>query len=484
MQCHYYPRPFSAPPPNPSGYPLDALGPVLGPAINEHCLNTGVAIEMIAISAMAAMHVCVQDLVDVQRPDCQPSPCSEFYLLIAGSGEGKDTAAAPFIRPIREYEQELDETSQDAHSRYLAEQAAWKAEERWITKRMEQAAAEGEDMEDIKSEYGTLVTRRPKRSAEPKIIHDNITSGALEDVIGAGSQSIMVVTTEAGGLLNGQLGRSNDFWNLGWDSTASTKGRVASGRKVIADYRISSLLGSQPTPFQKYLDKRGKDAHGSGFTARLMIAAPHSTLGSRFLLPNQVKSFFAIEQFGRRVKELLRASTERRAAGRPREAIRFSPEAARLFMEIYNHNQEHLAAGQILNSISGQGAKSAEHIARIACALHGFEGHEGPLDVRVLERARQIGFWHLNQFFLMFAPGQPGDQCEADAQAVAQAIRSAFAHGIGYVSRKELKNWCRAELSTGRFNNAVHLLLDRALISVRQHGRTMFITGAPALIWR
>jgi hypothetical protein len=231
------------------------------------------------------------------------------------------------------------------------------------------------------------------------------------------------------------------------------------------------------------MDRRGKDAHGSGFTARLMIAAPHSTLGSRFLQPNQVISFFAIEQFSCRVKELLRASTRRRMEKRQREAIQFSPSAARLFKDIYNHNQEHLAPGQVLNSISGQGAKAAEHVARIACAFHAFEGHEGPLDVQVLERARRIGFWHLNQFFLMFAPGQPGDQCEADAQAVGQAVRSAYAHGIGYVSRKELKNWCRAELSTARFNNAVHLLLDRALISMRQHGRTMFIAGTTALIW-
>lgn len=76
MTFHSNPKP-SLPTYSSTNFPHYALGELSWNAVAEHQLATGVASEMIAICALAGQLGAVQDLVDVQRPNMQPSPTSK-----------------------------------------------------------------------------------------------------------------------------------------------------------------------------------------------------------------------------------------------------------------------------------------------------------------------------------------------------------------------------------------------------------------------
>lgn len=468
---------LNAPPgvPNPLDYPIDALGPVLAPAVRQHQANTGVAVEMIASYARSVGHVCVQDSYDIQRPRCAPSPVSAFDLISADSSQGKDTASRPFVGFTRKHEEKLNNEHVQSRLDCLAEEAAWKAEERVLRKRFEQAASEGEDMSDLKSDHKNLMARRPAKVAIRKVVLDNVTPGALENLIGEGSKSVYIVSTEAGGLLSGRLGRATDLLNSAWDSTPIMKDRVDKERIIVADYRVSSHFALQGPVLNNIFATRGHLAHGSGLTARMLLTIPHSTLGERFLRADQIASYHDIDCMGEYVARAFKEGEQRRQAGLPRKVITFSEQSARHFDEIYNHIQAHLGKGMILNDVAGHAGKTAESIVRIAGMLYGIEGHEGPLSYEVLERARQVGYWHLNQFVLKFGSGQPGDQRVIDAHVVADALRSIAARGLGFLARGEVKKWCAKPLPASRFDQALQLLIDQGYVWLQKQGRAILV---------
>ncbi|TSD56928.1 DUF3987 domain-containing protein [Variovorax sp. KBS0712] len=485
MQAHNYYAPTPCHPPanvpNPAGYPLKELGTLLAPAVIRHQVNTGVAVEMIASYARSISHVCVQDLFDVQRPRCAPSPVCAYDLVSADSSEGKDTASRPFIGFLRKYEEEQTELNAAAHLDRLADTAAWKAQMRALNKRLDQAATEGDDLKDLKIEHKQLIARRPDRAADPKLIVDNVTPGALENMIGAGSKSLFITSTEAGGLLNGRLGRSTDLLNNAWDATPIPKDRVDKERTFAIDYRVSGHLALQGPVLQSIFARTGHLAHGSGLTARMLLTVPHSTLGNRFLRSDQSATFDEIDALGERVTALLKEGAARRQRAEARRIIVFSEQAARYFDDTYNHIQANLGRGQILHDVAAHAGKSAEQIARIAGMLYGIEGREGPLQVDVLERARIIGYWHLDQFLAHFGSGQPGDQRVIDGQVVRQALVTIASRGLGYIARGEVKKWCTKPLTTVRFDQAMQLLIDQGYVLLHKRGRTLLVA---ANLWR
>lgn len=476
--------PLWSPPPysNPCDYPVNALGPIIAPAVIQHHQQTGIAIEAIGTCALAIAHLAVQDLVDVQRPNCAPSPCSAMFCLISGPVEGKDTSAAPFVAPIRKIDLELSHTSEKALLQHEAETAAWQAELKSVKKRLEAAADDYDDLTPLTKEYESVLARRPEPPKAPQIIHDNTTSAGLARSIINGSRSIFLFSTEAGGIFNGPLGRSNALINSFYDSTPIPWNR-ADSRGLIDDYRVTALLAAQPVPFRKYLDRWGKEAEGSGTLSRLMLTGSHSTLGTRFIsaTPSDTSGLSGCAEC---IESVLRLAIRRRKDEHPRRIVQFDHAAANLFVDIYNNLQENMAPGSILSAIPGQAGRTAEHIARIACTMHTLEQRSGPIDCQVLERARQIGDYHLNQYFLMFAPGQAGDQRETDARAIASAVCDASRYGIEYFSRKELKSWCRTDLSASRFHAALFILMDRGLVTAKKDGRGTYIMATPSLLFR
>lgn len=502
---------------------------MLAPAVMQHQMQTGVAVEMIAVSALSAVQSAAQDLVDVMRPDCPPSPCGGMYVVIAGAAEGKDTATAPYIKPFREVESEIEISSTKNRLADQVDLTAWKIRKSILLARLADAIAgemggakevkaEGveviskkigadrtaaapeeidaheaetdhedfdldDEIEAAKMAYSAHLAKRPDQSTNASIIHSDWTPVGLMRSAGEGSKSIFLFNTESADVLSSLLGRFNSFFNASFDSAPIPRAR-ADGRTMFSNYRVSALFGIQPAPFFKRIDRWGATAASSGTLGRLLFSAPHSTLGTRQIQQQVQLDREPLARLQLRLRVLLQAGQQRREADRQRDVEGVSPNAARYFREIYNEFQVHAAPGMILNGMLGQAGRGAEHTARIACGLHKLEERQGPIDVDVLDRARLIVDWHISQYLGLLASDRPNAQLESDAQAVAQALLHAAQYRLEHVSRKELKMWCAAEMSANRFHSAVQLLIARHLIAPKKDGRGVYLAATPLLLWQ
>lgn len=350
---------------------------------------------------------------------------------------------------------------------------------------MQQAADDSDQtaLEAIKADYKELLLRRHQQPAAPKIIHTDPSESGIVRSVDEGSKSIFIVNMEATSFFNGSLGRNRVLMNSLYDSAPIVKDR-ASGRKVASNYRASALLGIQPLPFFKYLERWGAQAEGNGMLPRLLFTVPEPTLGTRMLDEIPVLGSSAVKDFQQSIKELLAEGDRRRAERRPREVVGFTPAASRLFIEIYNFLQANMGPGRALNGITGQAARGAEHAARLACSFQVNEGRIGPIDVSVLERAWLIVDFHIKHYFYLLASNRPNPQQEADAQAVAHALLTAAGYQLDFVSRKELKSWCPPEMSAVRFERSIQLLIARGQVLPKRDGRGIYLTATPQLTGR
>lgn len=339
-------------------------------------------------------------------------------------------------------------------------------------------------MEGLKREYAALASRRPKLPGASRILHDDATPVGLQKSISGGSHSVFLYNPEAGGFLSSGIGAGATFMNGAWDSKDSDRDRGREKHSRMFDYRNSALLMSQPVMFQKYLGRWGAEAKGNGLTARMLFAVPPPTLGSRSLDPTHQPDNIGIDRYVDRVIQLLHESADRRRRGAPRHAIPFSPAATNYFISIFNEIQQLMAPYQVLHDISGHAAKAPEHIARLACGLHAFEGREGPIDVNVLQRAHELVRWHVNQFFMLFSSGQMGDPREWDIRDVSLAVQKAFGYGFEHFSRNELSGWCGGSIPSKRLQAALVAMVDRGLLKPKNSGQRMYYQPTPALVWR
>jgi len=279
-------------------------------------------------------------------------------------------------------------------------------------------------------------------------------------------RSGVLVSMEGSDMFNGRLGSAFPFWNAVWGGAPIFSDRVAEGRRSVHDARISVVVGIQPVPFQRFLNKRGVEAHDSGFTARYLLAVPPSTKGNRLIGSWQVCTD-AIETYVVRVRELLDIAGKSTAAGQRRRVLRLSPGAAEMFVGIYNRLQIMMAPGQPYFEISGQAAKAAENVARVAAVLHVLDALDGDILEDTLMRAATIVEWFVNQFLMLFAACAGKQTPEHYAGAVEQALIRARERGHSAVLRSELKYWCSPDVSgTG---------LDRGLRDLISTGRAFFI---------
>jgi hypothetical protein len=481
---NFTPKP-SLPPYSFTNFPNHALGELAWNATAEHQLATGVASEMIAVCALAGQMAAVQDLVDVQRPNMKPSPTANYFMVVANSGEGKDTASSPFVEGFKRFERSTKANAELARFDRLAEDAAWKAEERVALRTMDEGVQQGIDMVQLKAEYAALLRRRPTKAVLARILHDDATPAGLHKSIAGGSHSVLLYNPEAGAFLNSGLGAGGPFMNGAWDAKDSTRDRSAEGHSSMIDYRITALFMAQPVMLQKFIGRWGVEAKANGLTARVLFAMPPSTQGARFLTPGFVAPRAGIDAYGDRVVELLTKAAERRRLGAPRQVVPFTDQAAAYFVGIFNEFQYLTAPNQVLYDISGHAAKAPEHMARLACAMHTFEGREGPIELMTLQRAEALIRWFVNQFFMMFSSGQMGDPREWDIREVSAAVQKAFGWGFEVFSRNELSTWCEGNIPTKRLQAALVAMVDRGLLKpIRGGGQRVFYEPTSMLVWR
>lgn len=452
-------------------YPTYAAGRLIADAASEHSRNTGVPAELAGIAALTSAAAAVQDLFDVQRPGLPPSPTSSLTIVSAESGEGKSTGAKPFAAPHEHVQLRMDAQCQEPHE-FEAAQMVWTEERAHLRASLRQLIDQKEPTEVAKAAIARHLGNRPKKQPRIRLLYDTVTPAALRRNL-ADWPSALILSMDGGHVINGRVGADFDFLNAGWDGEAMRSDTLDHSFTANAP-RLSALLFTQPRPTLRYLQRRGEDAHGTGFFARANWAFLPPTKGTRLPYVGP-KTHEAVAVYQARVTHLLEERIRlRRSGDNSRNAMGFTPDAAAYFHDLYRRTNAMSAPGGALQGLGGYAAKIAERVARYACVIHVFNDMSGLIGAETLSQAELIIEWHSRQFLNMLVLTSPETAAMHDGQWLEQLLWQAAQRGE-MVRPADLSRVCPFDWGRPRRNRALQMLCNSGRARIERWKQVQYV---------
>ena len=270
------PIPIVSPLPEPSKFPIAALGEILGNAA-EAIIDIVQCSEAIAgQSVLAAASLVTQAHADVQMPVGRPRPLSLFLVTVAGSGERKSAADSEALSPIRKRELNLRDMYNDEYREYANQKAAYDGAKK--------KAQSKPNYEAIKSALDALPPA-PEAPLKPVLSAAEPTYEGLVRLFAEGPPAQGVFADEGGSFLGGHAmaaeARLRTMTGLSslWDGSDIKRVRAVEGINVLAGRRLAMHLMLQPLIASQMIgDEMLRD---QGFLSRVLVSAPSELAGSR-----------------------------------------------------------------------------------------------------------------------------------------------------------------------------------------------------------
>jgi hypothetical protein len=252
-------------------YPLEALGP-LAEAARELSEGAQVSPAMAGQSLLAAAALLAQGVANVRTLSGNIAPLSLYALTVANSGDGKDTADRPALRPIHDMQREEGRRYAEAMAFYEAEK--------------------------ISRKKGDPAPEHP--GPAPYRIASDLTIEGMRRSFAEGVSAQGIFSTEAGAVLAGHAmtaeHRTKTAANLCaiWDRGHLSVVRAIGGRTERYGVRLSAHLLIQPAALGDVL----ADAmlSGIGFWPRFLLAWPEP-LAPRVFKPWRPENSPAIQRY-------------------------------------------------------------------------------------------------------------------------------------------------------------------------------------------
>ncbi|MBZ9557330.1 DUF3987 domain-containing protein [Halomonas coralii] len=371
-------------------------------AVSDH---VQVAYEMAVSVALGAMATACQGLVDVEYSNGHRVPTSLMMLVAARSGERKTALEGWFFGPIRELQREKEADFKCLQRVYAREAKTWEEKEKVLRKMVIKAFQEGQTTEALEERLAEHDKTKPIPPTDYRLIYENTTPSALTYGLHTNIPIACLLSSEAGSLFSGKAFEDLYLFNALWSGSSISDARRTSESFILDDARLTSALMIQPDIIQRFLDKRGDDAHGSGFLARFLIAYPTPMVGHRDEIPAEI-SDADIAPFQERLRELLLESLDTLDNQRPRRVLTFTASAKKLWKKLYRRIEQEILPDQLYYHAEGHASKLMDNISRIAGVLHTFEGDSGGIDTDTLKYAYRLGR-HYSRHYLDHIAGEP-----------------------------------------------------------------------------
>lgn len=380
--------------------------------ILEHCPITQGAIgsvvykvqapwDMVMMGLTSMYSVCLQAIIDVQRPGLEPSPVSMYTLTIAESGERKSSVWKLLEKPLVEGLEEVVEEYRVALTEYEVELEIIEGEKRYLKRKLSKLLREGKPTEEVKDRLLSLAESKRRKPINPQIILEDTTPEALAFHLYEGFGSAGLMSSEGGTVINGRSFQNVAILNKGWAAEPLTVHRKTSESFTLgSDKRLSIQLQVQPEVARKFMKNRGSESRSMGFLARFLVCYPVSTQGIRDNFRNRINSDTGYLTYIERMSEILEKMKEYfRDPKKRREVVTFSPEAENFWIWISNYVEVELRIGGRFQYAKDLGSKLAEIIARLAALLTYIELGEGnSISLGILQDATRIAFYCSDMF--------------------------------------------------------------------------------------
>ncbi len=483
------PEPLSAPVDS-QPYPVDALPPLLRDAVLEAQAFVQAPVALVACSALSALSLAVQGLVNVRRDHQLAGPVSLYLLSVAESGERKTTCDRIFGAALRDWER--DRAAACAHdlAAFEAAAASFEAKRAGLLEAIKRKRRDAQDTAEDERALDELMSSAPSPVAVPRLLYADATPEALSHALATGWPSAAVLSAEAGAVFGAHgmgyetILRNLALLNVLWDGGEIAVDRRSKPSFRLRDRRLTFGLMVQPEALRAFLERAGTLPRGSGFIARFLIAWPASTQGHRAYRPAPL-AMPAVERFNTRVRTLLDTPlvTDEHGGVAP-ALLDLSLQAHAAWVHAHDDIEQQLGGAGHYASIRDVAAKAAENIARLAALLHLLE-HEptGEIDEANVLSAARIVSWHLHEARRLLAdldaPPALAAGIRFDVWLRSEAVRT----GDNRIPTTRIYQYGPGCVRDGKDLKAALALLDeRGRARLEEAGRRRLVVVNPALL--
>ncbi|SFP21382.1 YfjI family protein [Pseudomonas borbori] len=461
-------------------FPWLAQLPLLNAAVDEVQNNVKAPRPLILSTALAAISVVIQGLVDVQKPNGQVVPASLMLLTIAESGERKSGAENIFMKSIRDFQAAQNVQYQKQLRAWDVKKSIWEVERKTLLKCVAKNLEKGVASDDEELRLFEHEIAKPERPKEFKLLYEDATSEALFHGMHQNLPTAGLISSEGGGVLSGRGFNDLSKQNAIWSGDSITVDRKTSDSFELKGGRLTVSIMVQDAVFKNYMVRRGELSRGSGLLARFLVCYPISTRGYR-IENNMTQSWEHNDGYSARMTELLLQNLDLLGdPAREKKVIKFTAEACEYGLFIANTIEAEIRKGGRLDGAGDHASKLFENIARVAALLHYFEGFGGDVSLDTLNVAINICKWYSDEFVRIFLPPP---QFEADAAELMEWLSFHRSCGRRYVAKNHVLQYGPYKVrKKSRLNLAVEYLCSQRLISVLDRWGKVLIDLKPGLL--
>lgn len=376
------PRPLIESNPVAQPYPVQALGGILGPAVERMAGVIGVPQALAAQSVLAASALATQGHAGLQL-DGRNYPLSLYLITVAASGDRKTAADRCALLPARQWEREQ-------WQRYREQLALYRAAQR---------QAQRANPVDPAPTNGVLLEAEP---SAPRLITTDPTIEALIKGLCHDLPSMGLFCDEGGQFL-GSSTMSRDHrlkavttLSSLWDGSPIDRARSMTGESLRAyDRRLSLHLMLQPYLAMQLLSD--PLLQGQGILGRCLMTWPTSLAGQRSYQAVDLSKDAALKRYHHRLSALFRQPWSLSPDGALKlSLLNLSPLARRRWIDLHDAIEAQLGEFGELASVRPSGSKAADNLLRIAGVLAVVE-ESSVVEVDHIQRASALVGYYLTE---------------------------------------------------------------------------------------
>jgi putative DNA primase/helicase len=456
-------------------YPVHALPDLTRQAVEEVEVFVQCPVEMVAASALSALSIAAQPLIDIRRSSGLQGPTSLYYLTVANSGERKTSSDRHFMRAIYDYEKKMLEEGKSKEADFAAELAVWEAQKEGANAKLNVAAKEKKPLDAQQADLASLEKGKPKPPRIPRLIYADVTQEKLLRNLATKWPAAAIVSNEAATVFGAHaMGKDTVMRTLGalnvlWDGGVLSVDRVAGDSFTVRGARLSINLQVQAAVLSDFMVSNKGLARGSGFLSRFLFAAPETRQGTR-MFREPPAAWPALDDYNARITELLEIKTPLNDDGSLSPAVlEFDREAKGTWVALHDLIEKELAPNGEFVDVRDVAAKAAENIARLAALFHVLDAQNGfgKIGPKTVQAAGLVVVWHLYEALrflgLLSSPPELAQMAALDLWICDHCRRE----GVTTVSTRTVQQF-------GPVRDRE--VLDKALAELTERGRVKLIT--------
>lgn len=383
-------------------YPLELLGNVLAPAIEQISYFTSSPVEICAQSFLAAASLAVQPHYDVVVDD-KENPLSLNLFTISPSGGGKSSADKYALKEHKEHQKNLWAEYLKKFKENERKVCAYNEAKKKVLRDRKLKSPEQID-EALKS-----LGEAPVQVLAPHLILEDLTTEALMTQLDSGLPSLGIISDEGGQLLGGYSFNSDNAKKTAAGITKAWEGSDisiirASGINLrLYGKRVCFHLMAQPKMASEFM--QNEDFKDQGFINRMLIVWPENPIGKREFEQGSVADNPLIEPYYNRVKFLLnkavRYSPKFENALEPKK-IYLTKEAADFWRNYRQDIEYKLKEGEVYGEIQSFATRAAQNALRLAGLLAVFDGEEESVSLSYIQRGCGLATYYVDEYKRIF----------------------------------------------------------------------------------